>query len=79
MNAKKVRKAPEPDDDILWGVAAIAAEVNRPPTTVIRLLRRGVLPGRKLGGMWVSSRSALRRTLAGKGKGRVHTITIAAE
>jgi hypothetical protein len=46
--------------DLLWGTEGIAAEVGLPERVAYHLLRTGVLPGRKIGGKWCSSRSALR-------------------
>jgi hypothetical protein len=50
--------------DLIWGAAAIAAEIGLTPSAVYAKLERGHLPGRKCGDVWVSSRRALRRALA---------------
>ena len=47
--------------ELVWGVTNIAAVVNRKPKAVYRLLEQGVLPGKKVGGIWASSRPWLRR------------------
>jgi hypothetical protein len=47
--------------ELIWGVTSIAAEVNRTPRATYRLLEQGVLPGKKVGGIWASSRPWLRR------------------
>ena len=51
-------------DDLVWGVKALAVEIGRTERQTFHLLERGLIPGRKLGGRWVASRSALRQSLA---------------
>jgi hypothetical protein len=51
-------------DDIVWGAAAIGAEVNLSPAKAFYALEKGTLPGRKLGGRWMSRRSALKAATA---------------
>jgi len=46
--------------DLLWGARAIGAEIGRPPGKVYYLLEKGLIPGKKMGGTWTSSKSALR-------------------
>jgi hypothetical protein len=47
-------------NDLVWEVGAIGAELGLPTRVAYNLLRTGALPGQKIGGKWVSSRSALR-------------------
>lgn len=51
--------APLPDD-LLHGAGEIAVEIREPIHRAYRLLEGGYIPGFKLMGKWVSSRSALR-------------------
>ena len=57
----------EMDDptDIVWGVAAIADVINRPPRVASYMLERGLLPAGKMGDRWVSSKRRLRQRIAG--------------
>jgi hypothetical protein len=50
--------------DLIWEVEGIAEEVGLPVRVAYHLLRTRVLPGRKIGGKWCSSRSALRKHFA---------------
>src|SRR5687768_11927613 len=52
--------APTLADDLLMGVVAIAAELGERPRRTEYLLQRGLIPGRRVGRRWYSSRSALR-------------------
>ena len=45
--------------DLLWEVAPIAHAIGRTPRQTHYLLSKGVLPAKKVGGRWVSSRKAL--------------------
>jgi hypothetical protein len=47
--------------DLIWGAEAIAGEIGRPLRTVYYLLEKGLLPAQKVGAVWITSRSALRR------------------
>jgi hypothetical protein len=53
-------------DDVLWGCAAIAAEINRPEHITFRLLQRRLIPAKKMGAIWVTTRSKLRAHFNGK-------------
>jgi len=50
--------------DLVWGVKAIAAEINRNERQTFHLLENGHLPAKKVGGRWVSSRTKLRGVFA---------------
>jgi hypothetical protein len=47
-------------DELIWEVEGIGAELGLPTRVAYNLLRTGALPGQKVGGKWVSTRSALR-------------------
>jgi hypothetical protein len=47
-------------NDIIWGVKAIADEIDRTERQASHLLETGKLPGKKIGGRWISTRTALR-------------------
>jgi len=49
--------------DVLWGAEAIAAYINRDVRPTYYGLQEGHLPGRKVGRIWTSSKTALRRYL----------------
>jgi hypothetical protein len=53
--------------DALWGARAIAAFIDRPLRQTFYMLETGVLPARKKGAMWVSTRSALRAAITPEG------------
>lgn len=52
--------------DLLWGARAIGAEIGRSPGKVYYMLEKGFIPGKKMGGTWTSSRTALRAHFATK-------------
>jgi hypothetical protein len=56
----------DPDDDVVWGGEAIAEVIKRKPAATFRLLELDQLPARKVGKMWVASRSRLLSYLAGE-------------
>jgi hypothetical protein len=50
--------------DILWGAAAIAREAGLPDrAAAYHLLERGLLPARRVGRRWVTTRTRLRQAL----------------
>jgi len=49
--------------DIVWEAEGIAAEINLGRHQVVHMLRRNLLPARKVGNRWCSTRSALRKFL----------------
>jgi hypothetical protein len=51
-------------NDLVWGVAAIAAEINRTPRQAFHMLENSRLPARKVGGRWCASRAGLRQFFA---------------
>ena len=51
-------------DDLVWHVAGIAREINRPTRVVSHMLENGQLPAGKIGNRWVSSKRRLRKRLA---------------
>jgi len=54
------------NEDLLWGVTAIAREIGRTPRQVFHLAAQGNIPVRKVGGRYVASLRALRRHLTGE-------------
>jgi len=55
--------AAEESLDLLWGVNGIAAFINRTPVATYHLLKKRKLPARKVGGVWVAEKGALRQHL----------------
>jgi hypothetical protein len=53
-----------PPLELVWGVGAIAAELNLTHRATYYLLESGALPAKKHRGRWVSSKPALRRHFA---------------
>lgn len=51
--------------DLLWGAAAIATELGVPLRKAFYLLETRQIPAKKLGGLWVGSRRALREHFLG--------------
>jgi hypothetical protein len=49
--------------DLMW-VEDLAARLRRSPSAVRDMLRRGMLPGRKVGRRWLVERGALLRAVA---------------
>jgi hypothetical protein len=52
-------------DEPIWEVKNIAKEIRRTERQTFRLLETGQLPGRKIGGRWVSTRRQLRAAIVG--------------
>lgn len=52
-------------DDLLWGGRAIGQELKIPPRKAYYLLETGVIPGEKIGGLWVGSKRKLRARFTG--------------
>lgn len=50
--------------DLIWGVAGIAAAINRSPRQCFHMLENGRLPARKIGGRWCASRVGLQKFFA---------------
>ena len=51
--------------DLIWGAEAIARELGVGPRRVFHYLQRGSIPARKIGELWVCSRTALRAHFIG--------------
>lgn len=56
------------DDEILSGVPAIAKFVKQGERTVYAKLKSGVLPGQRVGGMWMSTKRAILARIEGAPK-----------
>jgi hypothetical protein len=52
--------------DLLWEAPAIAAEIGVSTRRAYYLLDHHLIPGRKIGGLWVASRRQLRAALCGE-------------
>jgi hypothetical protein len=57
--------------DLIWGVAAIAVEINRNQRQTFHMLENGKLPACKVGGRWCASRAGLRQFFAALIAGKV--------
>jgi hypothetical protein len=51
------------DDTPIWGAGAIAREIGLDRAATYHLLSRNLLPARRVGRRWVSSRTRLRQAL----------------
>lgn len=51
--------------DLLWGAKAIADEIGVGPRKTFYMLEKGMIPARKVGALWVSSRQRLRQHFSG--------------
>lgn len=51
--------------DVVWGAANIGREINVSPRRAFYLLERRLIPGRKIGDTWQSTRSELRAAMLG--------------
>lgn len=54
------------DLDLIWEVSAIAKVIGRTERQTFRLLETGQIPGKKVGGRWVATRSDLERFFMGE-------------
>lgn len=59
-------EATNSQSDVIWGAADIGREINAAPRKVYWLLESGLLPARKLGRQWVSTKSELRAWVRGR-------------
>ena len=53
-------------DDLIWGAEAIGKVIKRRPRQVVYMLEKGLLPAKKVGRLWVSTRSSLERHFYGE-------------
>jgi hypothetical protein len=53
------------NDTPIWGAARIAREVGLDRAQAYHLLSRGLLPARRVGRRWVTTRDRLRQALTG--------------
>jgi hypothetical protein len=62
--SENLQTIPDSDADRpLWGARAIAMEINRPTRAIFHMLENGLLPAKKIGGIWVSTPRKLRQHL----------------
>ena len=59
----------DPNFVLIWGAAAIAAEIQRPVRKTYHMLESGQIPAEKVGERWVAERGRLRRHLTGQDSG----------
>jgi hypothetical protein len=52
--------------DVIWGAANIARFLNCPARRAFYLLEKRLIPGRKVGDSWVSTRTELRAAMRGE-------------
>jgi hypothetical protein len=57
------------DEGVVWGAAAIGAEIGLTARQTWHQLSRGRLPAFKMGGKWGATRGALRKRVQPKGFG----------
>jgi hypothetical protein len=53
------------NDTPVWGAAEIGAVIGKPARAVFHMLENGLLPAKKVGGRWVSSRKKLLAAVIG--------------
>lgn len=58
-------------EDLIWGVAGIATEINRSPRQTFHMLENGRLPAKKIGGRWCASRAGMKKFFASLIEGEV--------
>jgi hypothetical protein len=58
---RKSKTTPSLAGDVLFGAQAIADELGVELRRAFYMLEKEFIPGRKVGGTWVTTRSALRR------------------
>jgi hypothetical protein len=51
------------DDTPIWGAERIGAEINRSARQAFHMLQNKMLPGKKVGGIWVSTPRKLREAV----------------
>ncbi len=54
------------ESDVVWGAAEIGREINRSQRQTFYLLERGLIPARKVGDIWQSTRAELRAAMRGE-------------
>ena len=66
MLSNTVTAGPVLSDDLVWGAEEIGKEIGLEPHQVFYKLARGQLPAKKIGTLWVASRSQLKAHLTGE-------------
>jgi hypothetical protein len=51
---------------VVWGGKAIGSFIGRPPRRTFYMLERGLIPARKVGGIWVSTEGELEALVMGR-------------
>ena len=62
-----VREEPMPPDEQIFTVTELSNHLRVHPTTIYRLLRRGLIPGFRVGSTWRFSRAAIEEWEHGQG------------
>jgi hypothetical protein len=65
MKKTKQGAAPTPHTEVLWGAKAIADFIGKDERTTFYLLQKNMLPARKVGSAWTTTRSRLLRHFEG--------------
>ena len=69
MNSELKMPAAQADElQVLWGAKAIGEAIGAPPRRAFYLLEKSLIPGRKVGSTWTSTRGQLRAYFAGEGR-----------
>ena len=66
MSNPSVKVTADTPDDVLWGAATIGSFINCKARRAFYLLERGLIPGRKIGDVWVSTKPELRAAVRGE-------------
>ena len=53
------------DSDVVWGAANIGRVINANPRRTFYLLEKGLIPARKIGDTWVTTRAELLAAIRG--------------
>jgi hypothetical protein len=49
--------------EIIWGAKAIAREIGRSPRQTFNMLEQGLIPATRVGRLWCSEKTVLRRAI----------------
>jgi hypothetical protein len=55
----RARITSDPSSDIVWGARDISVVIGRSERATFHLLEQGLLPARKVGGVWAGSKQKL--------------------
>ena len=60
------KPAADSPDDVIWGASNIGKFLNCNARRAFYLLEKGLIPGRKIGDLWVSTKPELRAAVRGE-------------